>query len=168
MAWVRGVISGWPTAQCKESPVICSMQYLPSALPRTGWRFRSQGTFGVPRLRGSDRLKAELQALRTARPVLHSSTAKGGRAVPANFQFVKIRVIRFSFRYSPPPCSKRLKRKLPRPRRNSRICGGFFDVPAAQKRLGELDSLMAADNFWNNREKAQTLIDEANSLRSEI
>ncbi|HXR03101.1 MAG TPA: peptide chain release factor 2 [Verrucomicrobiae bacterium] len=45
---------------------------------------------------------------------------------------------------------------------------GFFDVPAAQKRLGELNSLMAADNFWNNREKAQSLIDEANSLRNKI
>jgi peptide chain release factor 2 len=49
-----------------------------------------------------------------------------------------------------------------------RTCGGFFDVPAAQKRLGELNSLMAADNFWNNREKAQSLIDEANSLRNKI
>jgi peptide chain release factor 2 len=27
---------------------------------------------------------------------------------------------------------------------------------------------MVADNFWNNREKAQTLIDEANSLRNKI
>jgi peptide chain release factor 2 len=27
---------------------------------------------------------------------------------------------------------------------------------------------MAADNFWNNREKAQTLIDETNSLRNKI
>ncbi|MFZ1074088.1 MAG: peptide chain release factor 2 [Verrucomicrobiia bacterium] len=44
----------------------------------------------------------------------------------------------------------------------------FLDVPAAQKRLGELNSLMAADNFWSNREKAQTLIDEANSLRNKI
>ena len=41
-------------------------------------------------------------------------------------------------------------------------------MPATQKRLGELNSLMAADNFWNNREKAQTLIDEANSLRNKI
>jgi peptide chain release factor 2 len=41
-------------------------------------------------------------------------------------------------------------------------------VPAAQKRLGELNALMAADNFWGNREKAQTLIDEANSLRNKI
>ena len=41
-------------------------------------------------------------------------------------------------------------------------------MPATQKRLGELNALMAADNFWNNREKAQTLIDEANSLRNKI
>ena len=41
-------------------------------------------------------------------------------------------------------------------------------MPAAQKRLGELNALMAADNFWNNREKAQSVIDEANSLRNKI
>ncbi len=41
-------------------------------------------------------------------------------------------------------------------------------MPGAQKRLGELDGLMAADNFWNNREQAQKLIEEANSLRNKI
>jgi peptide chain release factor 2 len=41
-------------------------------------------------------------------------------------------------------------------------------VPIAQKRLGELNAIMAADGFWNNREKAQTLIDEANSARGKI
>jgi peptide chain release factor 2 len=49
-----------------------------------------------------------------------------------------------------------------------RICGGFFDVPAVQKRLGELDAGMAKDTFWNNREQAQKLIDEAGSLRKKI
>jgi len=49
-----------------------------------------------------------------------------------------------------------------------RICGGFFDVPGAQKRLGEINALMAAENFWNNREQAQKLIEEANSLRNKI
>jgi peptide chain release factor 2 len=34
-----------------------------------------------------------------------------------------------------------------------------------QKRLAELDTLMAQENFWSNREKAQTLIEEANNLR---
>lgn len=41
-------------------------------------------------------------------------------------------------------------------------------MPRAQKRLGELEALMAADNFWNNREQAQKLIDEGNSLRNRI
>ena len=39
-------------------------------------------------------------------------------------------------------------------------------MPGAQKRLGELNALMAAENFWNNRENAQKLIEEANSLRA--
>ncbi|MGA2749667.1 MAG: peptide chain release factor 2 [Verrucomicrobiota bacterium] len=41
----------------------------------------------------------------------------------------------------------------------------FLDVPGVQKRLAELDTLMSREDFWNNREKAQNLIDEANSLR---
>jgi peptide chain release factor 2 len=48
------------------------------------------------------------------------------------------------------------------------ICGGFFDVPASQKRLDEINALMAAYNFWNNREQAQKFIDEASSLRGRI
>jgi len=47
----------------------------------------------------------------------------------------------------------------------SAICGGFFDVPGAQKRLAELDVLMSAETFWNNRDQAQKLIDEAGTLR---
>ncbi|MGD1086667.1 MAG: PCRF domain-containing protein, partial [Verrucomicrobiota bacterium] len=41
-------------------------------------------------------------------------------------------------------------------------------MAGAQKRLGELDVLMAEESFWNNREKAQGLIDEANVLRKKI
>ena len=41
-------------------------------------------------------------------------------------------------------------------------------MPGAQKRLGEITSLMAVDNFWNNREQAQKVIDEANGLRGKI
>jgi len=41
-------------------------------------------------------------------------------------------------------------------------------VPGTQKRLAELDSLMAAESFWNNREQAQKLIDEASSLRKRV
>jgi peptide chain release factor 2 len=38
-------------------------------------------------------------------------------------------------------------------------------LPGVQKRLAELDTLMTQEGFWNNREKAQGLIDEANALR---
>jgi peptide chain release factor 2 len=51
---------------------------------------------------------------------------------------------------------------------SSRICGGFFDIAGAQKRLGELETLMAAETFWNNREQAQKFIDEANTLRGRV
>ncbi|HOP96738.1 MAG TPA: peptide chain release factor 2 [Verrucomicrobiota bacterium] len=44
----------------------------------------------------------------------------------------------------------------------------FLDVPGAQRRLGELNALMAQENFWNNREQAQKIIDEAGSLRNRI
>lgn len=54
------------------------------------------------------------------------------------------------------------------PRTNWPTCGGFFDVPGAQKRLGELNALMAAESFWNSREQAQKLIEESNSLRNKI
>jgi peptide chain release factor 2 len=37
-----------------------------------------------------------------------------------------------------------------------------------QKRLTELDALMAKDDFWNNRELSQKLIDEAGTLRKKI
>jgi hypothetical protein len=41
-------------------------------------------------------------------------------------------------------------------------------VPGTQKRLGELDATMAADAFWNNRDTAQKLIDEATLLRRKV
>src|SRR5882762_9270905 len=63
-------------------------------------------------------------------------------------------------------CLTRFQRNYPPRPTNSHTCGGFFDVPGAQKRLGEINALMAADNFWNNREQAQKLIDEANALRN--
>jgi peptide chain release factor 2 len=36
------------------------------------------------------------------------------------------------------------------------------------KRLGELDAEMAKDSFWNNREQAQKLIEEANGIRRKL
>jgi peptide chain release factor 2 len=61
-----------------------------------------------------------------------------------------------------------LKPNWQQPRKSSLICGGFFDVAKIKQRLGELDVLMAAETFWNNREQAQKLIDEAASLRRKL
>ncbi len=41
-------------------------------------------------------------------------------------------------------------------------------MPALQRRLGEIDAEMARDTFWNHREQAQKLIDEAGSLRRKL
>ena len=41
-------------------------------------------------------------------------------------------------------------------------------MPALQKRSGELNSLMADENFWNNREKAQGFIDEVGVIRNKL
>src|SRR6266404_3071918 len=54
------------------------------------------------------------------------------------------------------------------PARNWPTCGGFFDVARLGKRLGELDAEMGRETFWNNRDQAQKLIDEAGSLRKKI
>ena len=51
---------------------------------------------------------------------------------------------------------------------NWRICGGFFDVSSCQRRQAEIDAEMARDTFWNNREQAQKLIDEANGIRRNL
>ena len=41
-------------------------------------------------------------------------------------------------------------------------------MPGAQKRLGEIDALMAADTFWSNQERAREIIAEANTLRERV
>ncbi len=41
-------------------------------------------------------------------------------------------------------------------------------MPTAQKRLSELEALMAREDFWTNREQAQKFIEEANTQRNKI
>jgi peptide chain release factor 2 len=41
-------------------------------------------------------------------------------------------------------------------------------VPAIQRRLIELDAAMIQENFWQNREQAQKMIDESTGLRKKI
>jgi peptide chain release factor 2 len=47
-------------------------------------------------------------------------------------------------------------------------CGGFFDLPKLQSRLTELESRMAAADFWSNRERAQGEVEEVSRLRGLI
>jgi peptide chain release factor 2 len=45
-------------------------------------------------------------------------------------------------------------------------CGGSFDFPKLQQNLAALEARMVAPDFWNNRERAQTDVEEASRLRS--
>jgi peptide chain release factor 2 len=45
-------------------------------------------------------------------------------------------------------------------------CGGSFDFPKLQQNLAALEARMAAPDFWNNRERAQTDVEEVSRLRS--
>jgi peptide chain release factor 2 len=45
-------------------------------------------------------------------------------------------------------------------------CGGSFDFPKLQQNLAALEARMAAPDFWNSRERAQTDVEEASRLRS--
>src|SRR4029078_9846280 len=47
-------------------------------------------------------------------------------------------------------------------------CGGFFDVEQLQKNLAAIEARMAAPDFWSNRERAQTDVEEVSRLRSLI
>jgi peptide chain release factor 2 len=47
-------------------------------------------------------------------------------------------------------------------------CGGFFDVEQLQKNLAAVEARMAAPDFWSNRERAQTDVEEVSRLRSLI
>jgi peptide chain release factor 2 len=46
--------------------------------------------------------------------------------------------------------------------------GGIFDYSKLQARLTELESQMAATDFWNNKEQAQKIIDETSSIRAKV
>jgi len=48
------------------------------------------------------------------------------------------------------------------------ICGGIFDVPAKQQRIGELEEKMSAPGFWDDQTSAQKVIAEANQAKQSI
>ena len=45
------------------------------------------------------------------------------------------------------------------------ICGGHFDIPAKKTKIKELEESSSSPDFWNNRELANKIINETNSLR---
>ncbi len=45
------------------------------------------------------------------------------------------------------------------------ICGGIFDLAVKEKRITELDQLMASQNFWDDQEAAKATINESNRLK---
>jgi peptide chain release factor 2 len=47
-------------------------------------------------------------------------------------------------------------------------CGGRFDVPSRQKRQQEIEQLMEGADFWNDNQKAQTLIGELKQIKNLI
>src|SRR5437879_3827651 len=45
-------------------------------------------------------------------------------------------------------------------------CGGFFDVPKLESQLAALEERMSGADFWSNRERAQTDVEEVSRVRS--
>src|SRR5437762_12786425 len=45
-------------------------------------------------------------------------------------------------------------------------CGGFFDVPKLEGQLAALEERMSDADFWSNRERAQTEVEEVSRVRS--
>jgi len=57
---------------------------------------------------------------------------------------------------------------FPLSNRASANSGGIFDLPKLQTRLAELDEAMSASDFWSNKERAQSSVEEVSSLRGKV
>jgi peptide chain release factor 2 len=47
-------------------------------------------------------------------------------------------------------------------------CGGFFDLPALNASLAEIEARMTAPDFWNNKDAAQRDMEKLSALRAKI
>lgn len=65
-------------------------------------------------------------------------------------------------------CWKTLKSGLWKSGESFQRCGGFFDVPGQQQRLAHIEEQMSRPNFWDNREQAQSLVDEVGAIRRRL
>lgn len=50
--------------------------------------------------------------------------------------------------------------------RDSRICGGIFDLAVKEEKVQELEAQMARDGFWDDQTAAQKVIEESNALKA--
>ena len=50
-------------------------------------------------------------------------------------------------------------------KKESIICRGIFDLASKEARVKELETLMEAPTFWDDKEKAQAIINESNQLK---
>ncbi len=44
-------------------------------------------------------------------------------------------------------------------------CGGHFDIPSKKERISELENTSMQPEFWDNRDEANKIIDEMNSIK---
>jgi peptide chain release factor 2 len=49
--------------------------------------------------------------------------------------------------------------------KSSIISGGIFDITGKKERIAEIETMSTAPNFWNDNEKAQTVLKEMNQLK---
>ena len=65
-------------------------------------------------------------------------------------------------------CWKKPKNNLPAWKSALSFCGGVFDLDGKQKRVAELNQVTSQPEFWNDGEKAQSILKEQSSLRGII
>jgi len=58
-----------------------------------------------------------------------------------------------------------IKSSFRRSIKKSRTSGGIFDIAGKKERIAEIETMSAAPNFWNDNEKAQTVLKEMNQLQ---
>ena len=62
-------------------------------------------------------------------------------------------------------CWKKPKNNSPTWKSDSSFCGGVFDVEGKQKRVEQLSQATTQPDFWNDSDKAQTILREQASLK---
>ncbi|MGD8298098.1 MAG: hypothetical protein PVG67_16985, partial [Desulfobacterales bacterium] len=51
---------------------------------------------------------------------------------------------------------------------NWNICGVIFDIDDREKRLAEIESIIAKDGFWDNPEDSKSILKERTSIANKL